>query len=221
MGLKAVLFDVGETLIDESRMWRGWAAFLGVPADDFLAALEDVIRKGEHHRAVFERFRPGFDVAAARRARAAAGDSDVFGRPDLYADAAPCLRRLRTLGYRVGIAGNQPEGAVDALRSLDLAADFVASSSSLGVEKPSIALFQRLAALAQVETRDIAYVGDRLDNDVMPARAAGMSAVFLLRGPWAGIHAGKPEAALADLTLTALNDLPDAIARLGARVESR
>jgi hypothetical protein len=28
MTLKAVFFDVGETLIDESRMWRGWAAYL-------------------------------------------------------------------------------------------------------------------------------------------------------------------------------------------------
>ena len=116
----ALFFDVGETLIDESRMWRGWAAYLGVTADPFQAALQDVIAKDENHRAVFERFRPGFDIKTARHERAAAGDRDMFAAQDLYVDAAPCLRALRERGYRVGIAGNQPEGAVEVLRSLDL-----------------------------------------------------------------------------------------------------
>jgi HAD superfamily hydrolase (TIGR01549 family) len=221
MSVAVVCFDVGETLIDESRMWRGWAGYLGVSAQDFFSALKDVIAKGEHHRAVFERFRPGFDVAAAWRERAAAGESGMFERQDLYADAAPCLRQLRALGYRIGIAGNQPEGVADALASVDLAADFIASSASLGVEKPAVAFFERLALLAGVATREIAYVGDRLDNDILPARAAGMSTVFLLRGPWAEIHANRPEAAAADVTLTTLSDLADALARLEAHRENR
>jgi hypothetical protein len=83
MSVKTIVFDVGETLIDESRMWRGWAAHLDVPAADFLAALADVIARDEDHRGVFERFRPGFDLAAARRARAAAGESDMFAARDL------------------------------------------------------------------------------------------------------------------------------------------
>ncbi len=47
MTLRSVFFDVGETLIDERRMWQGWAAYLGVPADEFMAAFEDVISRGE------------------------------------------------------------------------------------------------------------------------------------------------------------------------------
>ena len=145
----------------------------------------------------------------------------MFAAQDLYVDAAPCLRALRERGYRVGIAGNQPEGAVEVLRSLDLAADFVASSSSLRVEKPAAEFFRRLAALADLSPQEIAYVGDRLDNDILPARTAGMATVFLRRGPWAKVHAGRPEAALADITVDTLSDLPDAIARLDARVERR
>ena len=64
-------------------------------------------------------------------------------------------------------------------------------------------------------------MGDRLDNDILPARTAGMATVFLRRGPWAKVHAGRPEAALADITVDTLSDLPDAIARLDARVERR
>jgi HAD superfamily hydrolase (TIGR01549 family) len=215
--LRVVFFDVGETLIDEQRMWRGWANYLGVSEDEFLAAFEDVIANGDDHRRVFDRFRPGFDLAAARRERSARGDDDMFAARDLYPDAAPCLRELRARGYRIGIAGNQPAGAVEALRSLDLAADYIASSPSLGVAKPSPAFFETLVAMAGTRPGEIAYVGDRLDNDILPARDFGMATVFLLRGPWAKVHAQKPEAALADITLSDLADLPNALKTLDAR----
>ena len=134
-------------------MWRGWAAWLGVPAQDFLTALKEVIAKGEHHRAVFERFRPGFDVAAARRERAAVGESDMFEARDLYADAVPCLRQLRARGYRIGIAGNQPEGAAGVLASFDLAVEFIASSASLGVEKPAVVVLRQACGACGLSRR--------------------------------------------------------------------
>ena len=61
MVIKAVVFDVGETLINETRLWNAWSAYLGVEPDVFHSALDEVIANGEHHRAVFERFSPGFD----------------------------------------------------------------------------------------------------------------------------------------------------------------
>jgi len=217
MAITVVVFDVGETLIDEQRMWRGWAGYLGVPADEFLAAFQDVIARGEDHRRVFDRFRPGFDMATARRERAAHGDNDMFGAQDLYPDAAPCLRQLHVAGYRIGIAGNQPEGAVEVLKAFDLSADFIASSTSLGVAKPTPKFFAKVVEMAAVNAREIAYVGDRLDNDILPARDAGMATVFLLRGPWATVHVKKSEARLADATLNGLADLPDVLSRLRAR----
>jgi HAD superfamily hydrolase (TIGR01549 family) len=214
VSLRAVFFDVGETLVDEARMWRGWADHFGVPVQAFLAALDAVIARGEDHRRVFKQFRPDFDLPTAVRQRVDAGNSYVIEAQDLYPDAAQCLRELRARGYRIGLAGNQPEGAVAALEALNLAADIVVSSASLGVEKPSPAFFARVLELADVPAREIAYVGDRLDNDVLPARAAGMVSVFLLRGPWAKVQAGWPEATRADITLGNLADLPDALARL-------
>jgi FMN phosphatase YigB (HAD superfamily) len=56
---------------------------------------------------------------------------------------------------------------------------------------------------------EIAYVGDRLDNDVMPARRAGMRTVLLRRGPWGYLHAERPEAALADAVTDSLASLPE------------
>ena len=216
MPIKAVIFDVGETLVDESRVWRGWAAYLKVPEADVIAARDDLIARGEPLRHVFDRFRPSFDLAAARRERAALGESEIFEARDLYPDAEPCLRRLRALGYRVGIAGNQPKGALAALEALKLPADFIAVSATLGVTKPSAAFFKKVADMSCVAVPEIAYVGDRLDNDILPARAAGMATIFLLRGPWAKVQARLPEAMLASAQLTGLTEIPGALARLKA-----
>jgi hypothetical protein len=50
MPIQAVFFDVGETLFAEARLWKGWAAHLGVSSKEFSAALDEIIARGEHHR---------------------------------------------------------------------------------------------------------------------------------------------------------------------------
>ena len=212
--VKAVVFDAGETLIDESRQWRMWADWLRLPVESFTAALHTVIQRGEHHHRVFEKLIPGFDLEAAREERRKAGIPDVFGATDLYPDVEPCLRKLRGRGLRIGIAGNQPAGFEGIIRASGLPVDFVASSSLWSVEKPSPAFFQKIMRELNLPADEIAYVGDRLDNDVLPARAAGMIAVFIARGPWGTVHARRPEAVQADLQLTSLTGLPDALATL-------
>jgi FMN phosphatase YigB (HAD superfamily) len=214
MAIKVVVFDVGETLISEDRLWGAWAAYLGVDPDVFRSTLFEVIANGGHHRAVFERLRPGLDLEGARRDRAAHGDFDVFTAADLYPDALPCLRTLRQLGYGVGIAGNQSADVETILNELGVEADFVGSPAKWGVEKPSSTFFTRIREAANVPASSIAYVGDRLDNDVLPARLAGMAAIFIERGPWGPTHAQRPEIAQANALLTGLEQLPQALARL-------
>jgi FMN phosphatase YigB (HAD superfamily) len=111
MMISVVFFDVGEMLVNADRRCDAWAVYLGVPSDEFRSALGDVIASGEHHQKVFERFRPVFDLVSARQERSSCGDIDVFNVGDVYPDALPCLRRLRELGYVVGVAGNQPHQA--------------------------------------------------------------------------------------------------------------
>ena len=40
---------------------------------------------------------------------------------------------------------------------------------------------------------EIAYVSDRVDNDVLLAKEAGIAAIFLRRGRWGVIQAAWPE----------------------------
>jgi len=63
-------------------------------------------------------------------------------------------------------------------------------------------------ALAECAPEELAYVGDRVDNDVLPALAAGLVAVHVRRGPWGRLQttpAGVP-------TIDSLSELPDALA---------
>ena len=210
MAIRAVFFDVGETLISEERVWTDWARWLGVPTITFLAELGAVIERRQHHLRVFDAFRDPatFDVEAERVALLAAGRGVDFDATDLYPDAVPCLQSLKAAGLIVGVAGNQPPDVSEALfSSCGVLLDVVASSAAWGVEKPSPEFFARLVAEAGVLASEIAYVGDRVDNDVLPAKAAGMMTVFIRRGPWGHIHADWPEASMADIRIESLDEL--------------
>ena len=51
----------------------------------------------------------------------------------------------------------------------------------------------------------IAYVGDRVDNDVLPALAAGLVAVHVRRGPWGLLH----ETPAGAIQIDSLAELPE------------
>lgn len=134
---------------------------------------------------------------------------------DLYPDAEPCLEALAVAGYRLGIVGNQPQATEEVFRRLSVPVELVASSATWGLQKPDPAFFQRIAAELRLPPARIAYVGDRLDNDVRPAGATGMVAVFLRRGPWAWIQAGRSEPTEAAIVVESLGELPRALDALG------
>ncbi len=210
--VRAVVFDVGETLIDETTEYGTWADWLGVQRHTFSAMFGAVIARGEDYRQTFQHFRPGFDLAVERLRRQQAGFAEHFDERDLYPDARPCLEKLRQLGFLVVVAGNQTAQAERLLRGLELPVDFVGTSDGWGVEKPSPEFFERIIAECRCAPGEIAYVGDRLDNDIRPAVAAGMIAVFVRRGPWGYIHAAHPDVARAHLRVESLDELPGRLA---------
>ena len=215
--ITAVVFDVGECLVDESREYGTWADWLGVPRHTFSAVFGAVIARGLDHREVFQVFRPGFDLDQARQQRAAAGQPESYGEDDLYPDVRPALTQLRADGLWVGIAGNQTARSGRILRSLGLPADLIATSDDWGVSKPAPAFFRRMAEEAQAGPEAILYVGDRLDNDIRPAARAGLRTALIRRGPWATIQRDDPDAErVPAMRIDALTELPGRIATFNA-----
>ncbi len=204
MAIRAVWFDVGETLIDESREYGTWADWLGVPRHTFSAVFGAVIADGGDYREVFQHFRPGFDLTKERQARLDMGIGEYLSGHDLYPDARPCLQTLRDAGYFIGVAGNQTERAGRFLRELNLPCDVLATSDEWGVTKPDVAFFDKMVAVSGHDRDEIAYVGDRLDNDIAPAAKAGLVTVWLRRGPWGYILQPGAQFTAVDL----LDDAP-------------
>lgn len=193
--MTAVVFDVGETLVDETRSWRHAAALGGVPEFTLMGIVGGLAARGDDHRRAFELL----GLSPSRL-------PDVT-LDDFYPDAVPCLERLRADGYSVGLAGNQPAHAREALGECGLDVDFVATSGGWGVEKPSREFFLRVCEEANRAAREIAYVGDRVDNDAEPALAAGMVAVHIRRGPWGYLHEPPARA----IRIESLDELPAAL----------
>ncbi|MGX5210092.1 HAD family hydrolase [Streptomyces violaceus] len=193
--IRAVVFDVGECLVDETREYGTWADWLGVPRHTFHAVFGGVIAQGRDYRETFQAFRPGFDLYEEREKRAAAGRPESFGEDDLYGDVRPTLRQLRADGLWLGIAGNQTVRAGGILRKLFSGdVDLIGTSDDWGASKPDPEFFKRVAEAVPFEVSEILYVGDRCDNDIRPAMQAGMPTALVHRGPWATIQWDSTEA---------------------------
>jgi FMN phosphatase YigB (HAD superfamily) len=175
------------------------------------AAIGATIEARAPHVHALELLSPGFDLPTALAAREKAGLATHEQLYELYPDAAGALARLRAAGLRVAAAGNQPLGAERSIASVMEPGELVATSAAWHLKKPDPAFFARIASELGVAPHEIAYVGDRVDFDVLPAVEAGMFAVHLRRGPWGVIQAAWPEASRADASAGGLDEAVDAI----------
>ena len=203
MALKAVFFDVGETLVDEERWWRVLAERSGLQPHVVWAALGVTIERGEEHNELWGHL--GIEQPTSW------WNELPYDLGDLYPDAIACLEDVRALGLRVGIVGNQTAALERWAREAAFPADVISSSDSLGVRKPDLGFFRRVVELAGCAPAEVAYVGDRVDNDVLPAAAAGLAAIHVRRGPWGRLQRTPPEATIGT---DDLNSLPEALASL-------
>ena len=213
--IEGVVFDVGYTLIDETRRWREWARWLGATPEALWANLRSVIAEGVHHVEALKRLQAGFDLEKARTERRRAGRPDQFVAADMYPDASPCIARLKAAGLKTGAAGNMSEDVERFLASSGLEFDMIGSSQRWGAEKPNPTFFERVIEAMGLPADHLVYVGDRLDNDVGPSAAAGMCAIYLRRGLWAEVLSDRPEATLASAVIDSLDELPGALPGFG------
>ncbi len=86
--------------------------------------------------------------------------------------------------------------------------DAVGSSAGWGVRSRTVPSSSDVVELAGVPPEKIAYVGDRVDNDIVPALAAGMVAVHVRRGPWGFLQEPPPGA----IRIRSLDELPAVLA---------
>jgi HAD superfamily hydrolase (TIGR01549 family) len=205
-----VVLDVGEVIIDETRVWSVWAELLGVSPGTLMAVLGAAVSQGGDHADAFPHVAPNVDWPSLEDEHELRYGG--FSAHDVYPDVVPALTALRERGLRVVLAGNQPARRTAQLTALALPVDGVVMSADLGAEKPDPAFFTALLGHLDVEdAARVLYVGDRVDNDVLPAAEAGMAVCWLTRGPWGQLQE-LPEDVAPDLVLEGLGELPELLA---------
>jgi HAD superfamily hydrolase (TIGR01549 family) len=184
-----VFLDIGGVLYDDRVYAEAWrralreagGAFTDAAFDDEYAACR--ASQDRSFRVHLATAFLGVD-ADVRALEALAARHWQYPPSALHADVVPTLRNLRDAGYRLGVIANQPSQVRAAMERDGLVPFFEVwgVSDDLGLHKPDPALFRRTLELAGVDADRAVMVGDRLDYDMRPARAAGMHTVWLLRG---------------------------------------
>ncbi|MFJ1886900.1 MULTISPECIES: HAD family hydrolase [unclassified Streptomyces] len=206
--METMVFDIGETLTRDDRYWASWADWLGVQPHTLSALVGAVVTQGRDNAEALRLLRPAIDISAEYAAREIAGQGEHLDEADLYDDVRPALAGLHRLGVRVVVAGNQTEKAGKLLRALDLPADLVVTSAEWGVAKPHPEFFAQVLEVSGALPHETLYVGDHPINDIYPAKAAGLRAAHLRRGPWGYWWADDPQVrAAADWSIDSLTDL--------------
>jgi HAD superfamily hydrolase (TIGR01549 family) len=185
-----IFFDVGHTLLDEDAAHRARVdrAIEVLVGHGVHVAVEELWRSIGRASAEFLPY-PFFAALAqhgvppelVEQLRATARYDHSVER--LYPGVPALLAKLSS-SFKLGLIANQSRGTEQRLRAHGIADHFsvVASSAELGLEKPNPAIFHWALERAACEPEAALMVGDRLDNDVAPAKRLGMRTARVLQG---------------------------------------
>ncbi|MBQ8133082.1 MAG: HAD family hydrolase [Clostridia bacterium] len=173
--IKWIFFDIGSTLVDESIAYRkrieATIANTDISYDEFYRKMVEISKYNQngYHKA----------LEAYGLTMVSWNSEDEF----VYPQSEPCLREL-SKKYKIGIIANQNFGSEERLRKIGLLKyiDLVVASAEEGIAKPDLRIFQIALERAECTPNEAAMVGDRLDNDIIPAKEIGMKTVWVRQG---------------------------------------
>ena len=172
---KWIFFDIGSTLIDESVAYRKrierTIAGTNVTYDDFYNKMVEI---SKYNQSGYNKALEAYGLKMAPW-----NSEDEY----VYPEAEEVLRELSER-YHIGIIANQNLGSEERLEKLGLLRyiDLVIASAEEGVAKPDLRIFQIALDRANCKPEEAVMVGDRIDNDILPANKIGMKTVWIKQG---------------------------------------
>ena len=197
---KWIFFDVGSTLVDETEAYNHRAKEMientGITFSEFDAKRVELAKQGLDGNS------EAIKYFGLKKTPWHSEDEIPFE------DALGTLELLKERGYKLGIIANQSAGTAQRLENWGLLKyfDIVAASAELGIAKPDRLIFEKAIEFAGCQPQNTVMVGDRLDNDIIPAKALGMKTVWIRKGLsiYQNIDLGKN---IADWVIDTLSDL--------------
>lgn len=174
--VKWIFFDVGTTLVDETEAYNHRIR-------DAIEGTDITFEQFQEKRIFFAKQNLKGDLEAIKYFGL---EKTPWHKEDEvpYPDAEDVLKYLYGQGYKLGIIANQSPGTAGRLERCGLLKyiDAVAASAELGVSKPDRAIFDKALEMAGCTAEEAAMIGDRLDNDIGPAKKLGMNAIWIRQG---------------------------------------
>ena len=189
--IKWIFFDIGNVILNDdpamAELYRQLFEFVrrkdhSITMERLLQEREELIRQkrdGRHYFTLMEKYLNSYGHAKFKIIR-----EDLNRRwgelSPLMAGIVPVLDHLHTT-YRLGLIANQPEQVVEVLENHRLSRFFTvqALSDISEMKKPDIRFFKYALVNAGCRPDESVMVGDRIDNDIAPARAIGMHTIWL------------------------------------------
>ena len=198
--IKWIFFDIGSTLVDETEAYdrrvREMIAGTSISYKEF-----DDVR--------IALAKQGLDGNSAAIKHFGLTKTPWHSEDEVpYSDAKNTLAALRDKGYKLGVIANQKVGIAERLETWGLRKyfDIITASAEIGYAKPDKEIFEKAFELAGCNAEESIMVGDRLDNDIIPAKSLGMKTVWLKNG-LAKYQSPKLGEGVADHQINALSEL--------------
>ena len=174
-GVKWLFFDIGSTLVDETKVYddifQKIAVAGGVSIEEVKTRAIGFYKQNKRgHREVIRLLGVNYPEW-----------SPLY--EELYPDTMECLRILKKK-YKLGIIANQIPGAEKRLEEMGIRRyfDVIVSSAEEGVAKPDPRIFNIALIRAGCTPEQAVMIGDRIDNDIVPAKQMGMKTVWIRQG---------------------------------------
>ena len=173
--VKWLFFDVGSTLVNEERAYEHRMRDMAEAADKPFEEIYEIARD------FYKQNKKG-DLETAKLLGL---PKPVWHREDevLYEDAKACLEKL-SRKYKIGVIANQSLGTEERLAQHGILQyiDLVVASAEEGVAKPDKRIFEIALERGGCEPGDAVMIGDRIDNDIIPANLIGMHTIWIKQG---------------------------------------
>ncbi|HEM3682831.1 TPA: HAD family hydrolase [Streptococcus suis] len=177
-----IFFDLGSTLLDEEAAYRFYidkcvkklqSLDIEVSADSYKKKMVEYAHK------LLDPIRETWDYFTPTESRPLWTNEGV----SLYPETIEVLEKL-SQNYRLGIIANQSTSIRELLKAWGIESYFqlIILSEEVGLSKPDTTIFTLALQKANIPADRVVYVGDRYDNDILPAKSLGMHTVRILTG---------------------------------------
>lgn len=204
--IKWLFFDLGSTLVDETECYKN-------RIDTIVG--ENNIDKAEFLNKVYEYAKVNsYSIKCAADEYAVSLPKWNSELEYLYPNVHDVLKSLSEK-YKLGIIANQVLGTKDRLVKWEIYEYFsvVAASAEEGCAKPDLKIFYKALERANCTPGEAVMIGDRLDNDIVPAKKIGMKTIWVKQG-FAEYQENQSEAHYADCIIDKIDEIENVLRKI-------